>query len=758
MSVRGSSLSRVLFLAFLFSSWQMYAQHHILIDPYIVLGDVSSRPVGINVNYWEDDQSRRPVGSKELSTVLKNMGVKYLRYPGGEKSDGYLWSTASVGYTQPNPRLGRISLQDWPSRDSTYWWPVGDPAGNWARAVYDFDEFMKTCQAVGGKPVIVLAYDGIYKPAAPGGYQYNFQEAMAAAKNWVKYANVVKGYGIKYWTIGNETYLPGYFGGEVSAIQYGKDAAKFAIELKKIDPTIKVGINGETTEWFDQALPYCAEYIDFLDVHTYPCYQYASYNDYLNAEPTPIPGIASAKAAISKLSPADRQRIAITLSETSALSFGEGLWDAEGANTGHGLATFEIMAKAISEPGVAYSLFWNTRWIDNHLKKPQVTDALFKNNRVNAQGLALKLLFTNLLKNMVYAANPSTAVTIQSYASFDPKTGALHVWVVNKARSAAPVTIQVKGTIASAKAQRYLYAGSSEKDDYPTTQRKSDLTVNNNMVQFNAAPVSISLIKMMLSPANIVNAVANHGFEINSPVQSPPGWSTWSTSSSDADYTEAGGYKGNYQLGHWKASAYQVYTYQPLKNLPNGKYTLSAWVRCGGGQNEASMLAKNNGEERKAVIPSTNYWKLIQITDINVSSGTCEIGFYSDAKAGQWLHVDEVSFLKSGEVSQVALRQINQAETEISLPDDQAFPNPFKESVSIPVSLEKFQEAEIFIYSLYGALVRKFVKVGHEINGNTILWDGLDHRGNPVSKGMYIYKIRIGNKIQEGKLVKMEDG
>jgi alpha-L-arabinofuranosidase len=58
-----------------------------------VLADVSSKPLGINTDFFVDDDANRP-SSRKLDEALAEMGVKYLRYPGGEKSDGYLWSVA----------------------------------------------------------------------------------------------------------------------------------------------------------------------------------------------------------------------------------------------------------------------------------------------------------------------------------------------------------------------------------------------------------------------------------------------------------------------------------------------------------------------------------------------------------------------------------------------------------------------------------------------------------------------------------------
>jgi len=62
------------------------------------------------------------------------------------------------------------------------------------------------------------------------------QEAAA----WVHYANVVKGYGIKRWQIGNEMSGQWEEGGCVSARQYAERFVKFAKAMKAEDPSISI--------------------------------------------------------------------------------------------------------------------------------------------------------------------------------------------------------------------------------------------------------------------------------------------------------------------------------------------------------------------------------------------------------------------------------------------------------------------------------------------------------------------------------------
>lgn len=59
------------------------------------------------------------------------------------------------------------------------------------------------------------------------------------------------------------------------------------------------------------------------------------------------------------------------------------------------------------------------------------------------------------------------------------------------------------------------------------------------------------------------------------------------------------------------------------------------------------MYIKNyGGDEMNAAITASSDWTKIEIRDINVTNGQCELGFYSVANAGDWCNIDNVIFRK----------------------------------------------------------------------------------------------------------------
>ena len=145
------------------------------------------------------------------------------------------------------------------------------------------------------------------------------------------------------------------------------------------------------------------------------------------------------------------------------------------------------------------------------------------------------------------------------------------------------------------------------------------------------------------------NYLANPGFEGSGASQTPPSWSTWAGTNgtdADADYTETSGTEGSYRLTQSKPSAFEVYTNQTI-GVPNGSYTLTAWVVGGGGQTSVYMSAKGYGSgvpELTAAIPGLGWpnWRKVVISGIQVTNGQLIAGFYSKGNAGNWMCVDDV--------------------------------------------------------------------------------------------------------------------
>ncbi|MEV6301117.1 cellulose binding domain-containing protein [Actinoplanes sp. NPDC051861] len=217
------------------------ADTRIDVDVRAGLATVGDAALGINHAIWDSQ-----LGTPAVADLLKDAGVQMLRYPGGSYADIYHWEdhTAPGGYVAPNT---------------------------------DFDTFMAGAQRTGAQPMIIA--------------NYGTGTAQEAAE-WVRYANVTKRYGAKFWTIGNENYGNGHYGAaweadehaDKSPKEYAANVVAYSQAMKAVDPTIKVGAvltmpgnwpdgivgPGDAGTWNQEVLTRAGSAIDFVDVHWYP--------------------------------------------------------------------------------------------------------------------------------------------------------------------------------------------------------------------------------------------------------------------------------------------------------------------------------------------------------------------------------------------------------------------------------------------------------------------------------------------------------
>jgi FlgD Ig-like domain len=83
------------------------------------------------------------------------------------------------------------------------------------------------------------------------------------------------------------------------------------------------------------------------------------------------------------------------------------------------------------------------------------------------------------------------------------------------------------------------------------------------------------------------------------------------------------------------------------------------------------------------------------------------------------------------------------------------YPNPFNPSTTISFELntETSANTELMIYNLKGQEIRQYSIFN---NQSSIVWDGTDQAGKPVSSGLYFYKLKSGDFLQTQKMLLMK--
>ncbi len=86
------------------------------------------------------------------------------------------------------------------------------------------------------------------------------------------------------------------------------------------------------------------------------------------------------------------------------------------------------------------------------------------------------------------------------------------------------------------------------------------------------------------------------------------------------------------------------------------------------------------------------------------------------------------------------------------------YPNPFNPETKITFSLntENTEGTELIIYNLKGQKIKKLEIRNLKLGINEVVWDGTDDSDNPVSSGIYLYKIKSGRYSSTRKMILMK--
>ncbi len=116
---------------------------------------------------------------------------------------------------------------------------------------------------------------------------------------------------------------------------------------------------------------------------------------------------------------------------------------------------------------------------------------------------------------------------------------------------------------------------------------------------------------------------------------------------SRAVLSEEKGHSGNFRLTHKAAEAYQVESSQTITGMVNDWYTLRAWVRSSGGQNEVYLALKCGDEEKRIYVPATTpgyRWINLSVSN-KVTDGQCIIRLHSDGNPDTWASFDDIELV-----------------------------------------------------------------------------------------------------------------
>jgi hypothetical protein len=83
----------------------------------------------------------------------------------------------------------------------------------------------------------------------------------------------------------------------------------------------------------------------------------------------------------------------------------------------------------------------------------------------------------------------------------------------------------------------------------------------------------------------------------------------------------------------------------------------------------------------------------------------------------------------------------------------QNYPNPFNPSAIIRYDVAEPGPVSLRVYSVTGALVKVLEERPRDRGRYEVAWNGEDDRGEPVSSGVYFYRLTVPGFSQTRKIV-----
>jgi hypothetical protein len=456
------------------------------IDVAVIKNDIANQYRGINITENWEDQSywNYPVSPAVTINAIKPNVIR-------AGNDDFFWSEAP--YTSPKPRLIDYGPNEFYSAQKDL---VESDGIHLKSRILDLDEFASLCNATGSEPEIIVPYNRIYYTGTVGSNVTTREDFLINAESMVRYANNVKGYNIKFWEIGNESWQSST---KVTAANYRDDLILFSKRMKAIDPTIKIIANGNSAGWFQTVLSGAAANIDYINVSYYPTYPYSGYNYYRTTDINYGYDGAIKEAIQAISSSGNAGKIKLIVTEFNAAGFGSAWKDNN--DLGHALISFQIGANLMANPNIYFSSFWNLRryfgnqpngahWLPTDTDPKTVFNAADEQGNLNPNGLGLSVLYNNVFGAMVDAQSDNQL--IRPYACYDKSTGKMNIFLVNKDKSSQKVKLILKN-ITKVMGQGSVFSGNTDTDTKPAVTNLSDLSLTDNAALVSLNPMSVTL-------------------------------------------------------------------------------------------------------------------------------------------------------------------------------------------------------------------------------------------------------------------------
>ena len=91
--------------------------------------------------------------------------------------------------------------------------------------------------------------------------------------------------------------------------------------------------------------------------------------------------------------------------------------------------------------------------------------------------------------------------------------------------------------------------------------------------------------------------------------------------------------------------------------------------------------------------------------------------------------------------------------TPLSFRLHQNYPNPFNPATTVKYELPEDSFVDVTVYDMLGIVVNNLVKTNQSSGYKSIQWNATNNQGEPVSAGVYLYKIQAGDFVDTKKMI-----
>ncbi|SDR65387.1 Alpha-L-arabinofuranosidase [Polaribacter sp. KT25b] len=449
----------------------------ITIDTSVRTHPVSKNPGGV-VSCWLLDSDIERPRKTSFTDAMKEMSVKYIRFPYGHLADNYLWDADNDWGNTLTPKIATAS-----QAPASWDWAVNQATGEFIKDM-DFDEYISICNNVDAEPMVVVNILSYKYKNGP-----TYQQLKESAIEWVRYANVTKGYNVKRWALGNEV---DHHSDLISQEEYKALYTDFATAMKNVDPTIMIG-PGLLGNWHASLLAHDPDNIDFICVHNY-LYKYdwrnQDYEGWKNADDNLINNVEKCQNAVNNSSIPDTE---IHVTEMNSRPWKD---KSDSDDIFRGLAYGEMLLNACSFEDVKATYVWNTHGPWEGPEKNAPYNILDLDNNREPRGDVIKIINENLLDYFVKV--PRVNGFIRVYASIDESNENLNIFLINKNDTSEVVNLETSKFNLQSNYTIKSFSGNHPEDKSPVYSEVAYNDLNDAILKVELAPVSFNVISVKL--------------------------------------------------------------------------------------------------------------------------------------------------------------------------------------------------------------------------------------------------------------------